>query len=331
MATLPHASGFLFIGDPHLCSTRVGRRTDAPAVSTLNNLKQASELAHKLNLIPVCLGDLFHHSDDSALWLMNRFSRIAQSFPVPPIVLGGNHDMAQTRLSEDDALDLLGVTGVIQVLNKSGLVGVYNIADNKVALSAWLHEDEIPDEIARPVGVDFHIVITHHDLAFGGSYPGAAPLKEIKGVDMLVNGHMHKTAPSVTIGASTLHNPGNINRLSVDVIDHVEAVWSWTPTQGSKITQHVLDYKQDVFDLTGLNITEVAGKAVVASISVKDLTHSRFAQLMAAESVGEASRTDDGSMLLEDLNAVMAESKVSAGARALLERLAKESKQTEKA
>ncbi len=324
------AAGILFIGDPHLCSTRVGRRTDAPAVSTLNNLIQAGELCTQKNLLPVVLGDLFHHSDDSKLWMLNRFSRIAQTFPTVPIVLGGNHDMAQTSLSEDDALDLLGVTKVIQVISESGLVGIYAIAGKRVALSACLHEDEIPDEIPRPDGVDVHILITHHDLAFGGSYPGAGPLKEIKGVDMVVNGHMHKTAPSVTVGQTTLHNPGNINRLSVDVLNHEEAVWSWAPGQGTKITQHVLAYEQDVFDLTGLQITEVAGKAMVASIVVKDLTHSRFAELMAAEVAGEASRSDDGSMLLEDLNTVMTEQNVSTGARALLERLAKESKQAEK-
>jgi len=323
------ATGFCFIGDPHLCSTRVGRRTDTPAVSTLNNLSQAAKLCNQKNLIAVVLGDLFHHSDDSKLWMMNRFSRVAQTYPTVPIVLGGNHDMAQTSLSEDDALDLLGVTKVIQVVSVSGLIGIYHVAGKQVALSACLHEDEIPDEITRPDGVDFHILITHHDLAFGGSYPGAGPLKEIKGVDMLVNGHMHKTAPSVTLGQTTLHNPGNINRLSVDVLNHEEAVWSWTPSQGSKLTQHVLDYEQNVFDLTGLQITEVAGKAMVASIVVKDLAHSRFAELMAAEAVGEASRSDDGSMLLEDLNTVMVEQNVSTGARALLERLAHESKLVE--
>ena len=328
---MKNAAGFLFIGDPHLCSTRVGRRIDAPAVSTLDNLKQAAEICKTKNLIPICLGDLFHHSDDSKLWMMNRFSRIAKTFPLPMVVLGGNHDMAQTSLSEDDALDLLGVTGVIQVISRSGLVGIYIIGDKKVALSAWLHEDEIPDELERPAGVDVHIVITHHDMAFGGSYPGALPLKEIKGVDMLVNGHMHKTAPSVTIGQTTLHNPGNINRLSVDVIDHEEAVWAWVPAQGLNLSKHVLDYEKDnVFNLTGIDIAEIGGKPVLASIVVKDLTHSRFAELMAAESVGEASRSDDGSMLLEDLNVVMNESKISAGARALLERLAKESKKTEK-
>ena len=205
-----------------------------------------------------------------------------------------------------------------------------NGAGKVVALSACLHEDKIPDEIPRPDGVDFHILITHHDLAFGSSYPGAAPLKEIKGVDMLVNGHMHKTTPSVTMGQTTLHNPGNINRLSLDVMDHQEAVWSWTPAQASKLTQHVLSYEHNLFDLIGQDIDAAAAKAVLDSIVVKDLTHSRFADLMAAESVGEASRSDDGSLLLEDLNAVMTACKISPGARALLERLAKESKQTEK-
>jgi hypothetical protein len=39
------------------------------------------------------------------------------------------------------------------------------------------------------------IWVTHHDLGFSGYDAARVPLKEIPGVDMVVNGHLHTPKP----------------------------------------------------------------------------------------------------------------------------------------
>jgi len=114
------------------------------------------------------------------------------------------------------------------------------------------HGAEIPNTIEAAAG-ETVVLVTHHDLAFQGAYPGAAPLKQIAGCQMVVNGHMHKTTPSVPIGTTVWHNPGNITRLSVDCLDHVPSVWAWgVRCLGVQAEQIALMYERDCFDMTGL-------------------------------------------------------------------------------
>src|SRR5690606_4518046 len=81
----------------------------------------------------------------------------------------------------------------------------------------------------RPADVDTALWLTHEDLAFEGSYPGALPIQPIPGVDMVVNGHMHATKTPVLAEGTAYYNPGNITRMSIDLAEHVPSVWEWSP------------------------------------------------------------------------------------------------------
>lgn len=73
------------------------------------------------------------------------------------------------------------------------------------------------------------IWFTHHDLAMNGAYPNSIALKDILGVDKVINGHIHGTKEPVKVEKTIYYNPGNITRLSYDMLGHSPAVWVYSP------------------------------------------------------------------------------------------------------
>jgi hypothetical protein len=295
-------SGLLFIGDPHVCSTSIGRRKDDYTKSVLGKLTAAAVLCHEKHLIPVITGDLMHRNDDSAIRMLNGLMRVLKSFPVPPIVLEGNHDRELTELSDSDVLMLLAQTGVVR-LTGTGLVEVFDFegAAEEVRLWACPYGAAIPGSLPAFKGKT--VLLTHHDMAFGSAYPGAAPLSRVEHCDMVVNGHMHDTKKSVLVGDTWWHNPGNIEPLSVDLVAHIPRAWEWRPGQDTgALLGHELPHRTDVFDMAGLVVL-----ASDAEDSVKSLpaVESSFAAMLDEQSTTEAARTADKSVLVEDLAAVL--------------------------
>ena len=312
-------NGFLFIGDPHLASHRPGTRTDDYTNAILDKLDQAAEIATKLNLVPLFLGDLFHKASENNLRLFSRLTDICRKFPLMPKTLEGNHDKAETRLTESDALDFMHKTHVVDVITQLGLVDEYEFHGQRVRLYAVPYGAEIPAELPEEEGV-INVIMTHHDLNFSGAHVGCKPLSEIKGCQMLVNGQLHKTLPSFWCGKTRAHNPGNIARLSIDVRDATPAVWSWGPDSGDfELTRHALKFNPDVFDMTGHHVDPARPK-----VSVNVLEKSVFAELLAGQSKMEGERSDDASSTRADLKATYEKLGTTEPAQLLLNRLLRE-------
>lgn len=306
-------SGFLFIGDPHLSSTRIGRRKDDYAASVLGKLERCAEICRERNLIPLCLGDFFHRNHDSEIRMLNRLARTLKKFPVPVISLWGNHDMGQSAPSDEDVLTLLSETGLV-VLTGAGEVGVFTLGGVPVRLWACPYGEAIPKALPDTDGST--VMLTHHDLAFGGSYPGALPLHDVQNCDMVVNGHMHDTKPSLQVGRTHWHNPGNIEPLSVDLAGHIPRAWEWSPQQGVAALSGIdLPHVQDVFDMAGLQVAAASEAAVLETLPTQE---SSFAKLLSAQAENEAARTDDGAVLREDLETVFGTQNASESVRRLL-------------
>src|ERR1700736_2930820 len=98
--------GFLFVGDPHVSSKRPGRRIDDYVASVIGKLRLAGEIARERDLVPVILGDLFHRARENDLPLLSQLLDVFNGYPMPPVVLGGNHDKQETQLRDVDALYL---------------------------------------------------------------------------------------------------------------------------------------------------------------------------------------------------------------------------------
>lgn len=322
--------GFLFIGDPHVYHARPGRRKDDYLSSVIGKLLRAAEVCWERTLVPVCLGDLLHRPKENSLVALSRLYGALSQFPVRPLVLGGNHDKGATllrgnheqiesELLEVDALSLLAQTGVIEVLD--GPCRAWQTIETVAGLvHLWgaPYGSEIPDAIEAG-GEGPVVLVTHHDFAFPGAYPDAQALKEIQGCDMVVNGHLHFTTPSVQKGRTWWHNPGNIEPISIDCREHEPAVWAWTAGASCEELERIdLPHNSDCFDLTGLTV-----EASDAASAAAALPESQFAELLSQDEwLGAKAVENDGEAFLEDLSAGLEEVEAPAPVRSLLTALA---------
>lgn len=238
-------AGLVFIGDPHVWSHKPGRRRDVDYLGTiLNKIIWIAEYCNTHNVYPIILGDLLDDSQDNDLHMMSRLVEALQHFQNKPLVLVGNHDISEKTLTPGTVLHLLHHTGQIEAIIQNGPHCIFEIDNGtgaqQILVGGTPYNETIPmslhkwsgivgeathDSIKQHLGVDRVVWITHDDLAFDSSYPNSIALHPIMGVDISVNGHMHRTQKPVQKGATAWYNPGNINRLTIDLIDQEPKIW----------------------------------------------------------------------------------------------------------
>jgi DNA repair exonuclease SbcCD nuclease subunit len=292
--------GLLVIGDPHFGSRRPGRRKDEQwPLAVLAKLEHCAGIANERQLATVILGDLFDRPVERDERLKTQLIRILKGFRLRPIVNVGNHDVEHTILTDGDTLALLGLCDVVDVVSTSAPVVKLRIADRPFGLGMTPYGQAIPTDVRGSFSqVDARAWFTHHDIAFDGRYPGAVPPFAIDGCDLVVNGHIHKTQKTVTAGRTRWANPGNITRQSIDLADHVPRAWILGPD--GELEPQALPYEADVFDMTGHIVEAADGRAVAGSVE------SAFVSLLRAEAPGDLRRSDDGSILREEIEAKFA-------------------------
>lgn len=311
-------SGLLVIGDPHVGSRRPGRRKDAVwPQAVLAKLDRCVAIANERGLAPVILGDLFDRPVEPDEALKSQLIRTLKSFRHRPLVNVGNHDIQNTMLTDGDTLALLGLCDVVDVVSASGPVAEFHIGTRRVGVGMTPYGQEIPTDLRGSFpGVDLNAWFTHHDIAFDGGYPGAVPPFAVEGCDVLVNGHIHKTQKAVTAGRTRWLNPGNINRQSVDLADHVPR--AWILDAGGGLEAQDLPHERDVFDLTG-RIVEAADGGMVARE-----VESAFVTLLQAESSTELKRSGDGSIVRDEVEAKFLQDDTPDAVRAIVRSLLSE-------
>lgn len=307
--------GLLFIGDPHVSALRPGRRKDEDyAATTLGKLGQSLAIARAHGYLPYCLGDLTDKPLVSDLAdrarrrsILTQLIRVLMDHDLRVVV--GNHDLKETRLTDDTVLSALQEARIIKVIDRPCVYErrVFPSANGPVtvAVCAVPYGYDIPRDIRELEGVSHEvepvqageraILITHHNIDFkdGATYPGAMNPHPIKGCELVVNGHIHLQKPPFRAGRTTWFNPGNIIRQRLDAVDHIPSVWGWTPDEGLK--QYVLDHrpKAEVFDFTGHQVKAAAGLPVPQK--------SLFVELLKASESLESSQTDQGDLLAEEM------------------------------
>lgn len=307
-----NAKGLLFIGDPHASSRKPGRRLDEDfRVTVANKLEQAMAIAAERDWQPVILGDLFDDERDSQPQMMTLIIRALSMSPRRPITLVGNHEKTQHYLTDDTVLAALREARVIDTLEKLGPRAMLTTAEGKkVMVGGSPYGQEIPQSVKEwreQQGADWVIWLTHHDLAFEGAYPGALPIPEIEGAEMLINGHMHKPTAPVKQGAMVAFNPGNITRMSVDCRDQAPAVWGWEPRMGQSLERIELRHQKDIFSLEGLVFEAAEAASVEEARAELSLKQSRFASLLKQRQAEDAAKTQDATFLREDMEALFVE------------------------
>lgn len=315
-------AGVLYIGDPHGSSRKPGTRNDQDFTSVvLDKIEQAVDIANQRKALVVILGDLFDRENDAdgqvGRSFLTRLIRILRKANEKPVVLAGNHDKGGAEVTDDTTLAALAAAGVIHLVQETELFLDARLENGRrVILGGTPHGMEIPADTApylEAAGIksDGELIcgwITHEDLAFAGAYPGALEMFEIRGCDIVVNGHMHLTKEPIKVGQTLWCNPGNITRQSKDCADHVPSVWSMTDRP--ELDQIPLQYRKDVFDAVINHVSMVkTGATPMAS--------SSFVDMLKTASQGDV-KTEDGSLLLADIQEVSADLNLSADAKAML-------------
>ncbi|MEN6437249.1 MAG: metallophosphoesterase [Syntrophobacter sp.] len=204
-------SGILFIGDPHVAASPPGHRLDDYASTILEKLSFCIGIAIERNCLPIILGDLFHLPRNNPNHLLVDLIELFRK--AKPWVLVGNHDKHEARLTRDVSLSVIAAAGVIKLISAPGPVSSMTIQGRRVLLGASPDWTPIPKSFEKGEH-DFVIWITHHDLAFPDYENGRFHLKEVPGVDLIVNGHIHTPKPPQQCGTTTWYNPGSIVRIT---------------------------------------------------------------------------------------------------------------------
>jgi predicted phosphodiesterase len=212
MLELPY-TGILCIGDPHLSSRVPGFRKDDYPQVILAKFRWCLDLARRERLLPIVLGDLFHYPRDNANWLTVELMRLLEGQMI--LTVAGNHDCSENALVDDDTLSILLAAGRLRLLDRQTWTGTVNHVPVAIGGTSWgqpLPEKLDHDELGDP---RWTFWITHHDIAFSDGEPfgSAIECREIPGIDVLINGHIHKSAAAKVCGNTTWCNPGNISRV----------------------------------------------------------------------------------------------------------------------
>jgi predicted phosphodiesterase len=203
-------TGLLCVGDPHLATRPPGFRKDEFAQAILGKLRFCVNHARDNRLLLVLLGDLFHHPRDISNWMLVEL--ISLFGDEPAYTVAGNHDCHENALTDDDTLSVLAAAGAVKLLDAAPWQGTMNGCEVIVGGTNW--GKSLPKKFERN-GASRVFWITHHDVRFPGyEETGRFGCYEIEGVDVVVNGHIHRHLDDVTVGRTTWMNPGNICRVS---------------------------------------------------------------------------------------------------------------------
>jgi DNA repair exonuclease SbcCD nuclease subunit len=302
--SLREANGLLMVQDPHVTSIRPGRRRDADfSQSVLSKIDAIIDLANERRLVVVFGGDMFDTFKEEDQGLITRLIRSLSRCWTWSISNVGNHDMEHTVLTDGDSLAVLKAAGVLAVATRSGPVEEFILGAGRcrVGLGMTPYGQAIPSEVSGVFPeAELTVWCTHHDLLFKHSYPGSAPLHEIAGCRLVVNGHLHMEKPEEIRGATRWLNPGNITRMSIDAIDHVPAVLVVSPGSGDDFEVEKVEFPDppDLFDLTGYQVEPVS-EAETARLVREEA--SAFVDLLRTEAALDLEKSDDGALLREEI------------------------------
>lgn len=214
--------GLLFIGDPHLSSRIPGFRKDDYTGAILKKMEFAINYAAEHFLLPILLGDLFNLPRDNSNRLLTHLMRILEG----RLVLGvtGNHDTTESELQDEDSLSVIVAAGRLRLLDQSGpWRGIVNKVPLCIGGSSW--SEKIPTQFEEAASDACVVWITHHNIGFVDAEGSWIKPQEIQGIQLIVNGHIHRPMPDRTCGMTTWMNPGSIARVA-----RAEAVRDFVPS-----------------------------------------------------------------------------------------------------
>ncbi len=228
------ATGLLLIGDPHLADVPPGQRLAGYFDQIMTKLEACLDHAADKGLAVVLLGDLFHWPRDNSnkmlVDLIGLFGTRKGNSRVWAVI--GNHDKYQSRFTEDVSLAVLEAAGVLRLMKEPGPQFILEDGASRTLVCSTPEGSSLPKKFDRREGDPETVVwLTHHNIQFPEFIDRAYTIKELPGIDWLINGHIHRPQPTITKGQTTWANPGNITRLTFTqrTMDREPAVAIWRP------------------------------------------------------------------------------------------------------
>lgn len=288
---LSNYQGLIFIGDPHLASQTPGFRKDDYKTAILKKLEYALDYALEHQLLPVLLGDLFHWPRNSAISLLTQLMRLLDNRFVLSVT--GNHDTTERELKDDDSLAVLSAAGRIYLLDQKGpWKGQINNIPVQIGGTSW--SSPLPKTIEDTENESLVIWVTHHNICFAGTEEMWVKPREIPGIHLVVNGHLHRPAPAQRHGMTTWMNPGNISRVQrADIVrEAIPSILKIVPQENLSWTTEIVPLPHEPFDQ-------------VFHASLEDVifkpTDGRSAFIQGLETI-ESTRTSGGAGLISFIN-----------------------------
>jgi len=229
-----HAKGLLLIADPHLADTPPGQRVDGYLDQVMTKLEACLDHADELGMVPVILGDLFHWPRDNSNKMLVELIRIfgLRTSENRVWALVGNHDKYQSRFTEDVSMAVLEAAGVLRLMKDDGPQFILDTDDGPVLIGASPDGTPLPKSYERQSDDPETVIwLTHHNIKFPEFIDRAYSIKELPGIDWVINGHIHRPQQTIIKGQTTWANPGNITRLTFTRRSMVRepAAAIWTP------------------------------------------------------------------------------------------------------
>jgi UDP-2,3-diacylglucosamine pyrophosphatase LpxH len=228
------SKGLFFIGDPHLADTPPGQRFGDYLDQIMSKLEACLARADELEMVPVILGDLFHWPRDNSNKMLVELIRVFGSRTGNRQVwaLVGNHDKYQSRFTNDVTLAVLEAAGVLRLMKDDGPQFVLETKKGSALVCASPDGTPLPKKYDRKLDDPETVIwLTHHNIQFPEFIDRAYAIKDLPGIDWLVNGHIHRPQQTIVKGQTTWANPGNITRLTFSrkSMERKPAAAIWTP------------------------------------------------------------------------------------------------------
>ncbi len=239
--------GLLCIGDPHLASYAPGFRKDDYAHATLDKFRWCLDHVRRNHLLPVILGDLFHRPRDNANWLIGDLLELLGRQEV--IAICGNHDCRYNQLEDDDSLSILVKAAALRLVSCehpwTGCMAGRQVMILGSSYGVWPQKQtrSTVDAGGDLFDAPLTIWLLHHDVIVPGyEEQGRFKPYEIEGVDLVINGHIHRPLEDVQAGRTLWVTPGNISRVARSDISrgHQPATLQITVSQAGWHRQRVI-------------------------------------------------------------------------------------------
>ena len=294
--------GLLFIGDPHLEARVPGfRKDDYPQVA-LKKLRWCLDYAKQNELQAILLGDLFQLPQDNPNWLLSAIiETINESIGEPLPAIYGNHDVRENSLKPNDSIHILFSGGHLQRLSaETPWRGTVSGRTTVVGGTVW--GESIPAGL--PGGgnpAELAVWITHHDILIPGyEESGRVRPKELPGIDLIVNGHIHRRLEPVSKGGTHWITAGNITRRTRSDAsrDHVPAVLCLRSAEE--------DNEEDAHPPVAEKFSFQSQRGQQWVIRWLTVPHKPFDSVFHPEVASESTQSEQGSGFVADLRELTA-------------------------